>query len=221
MRRYYLRFDIWLCLLLGVLISFIPVKILEHTLPQSYDSYVDEHKVEDGEIGGIADESVYEAQSVEDLLSNDTFTIVSPGIQYRNRGAGYHNNHYMYAVTLPSGERVAAVINMDSVKKKGDDIYTGDSVLPVGKIVYENLAEDEYFINQIEYSEKLSRTDFYIDMLGNGGKVSQEDYKELPIMMAQILSVIISFPIFHMIGSKLGIFPYFFAPKKKEESKWK
>jgi len=99
-------------------------------------------------------------------------------------------------------------------------IYDGDSILPVGKIVYEDLSKDEYFINQIEYKEKLSRTDFYIDMLGEGGKVSQEDYTEAPIIIIQIVTVLIAFPIFHAIGSKIGIFPYFFPPKEKKKSEW-
>ena len=68
---------------------------------------------------------------------------------------------YLYALTLPSGELVAARINSDSVVKEGDSIYSGNNILPVGKVVMANLTEDEYFINQIEYKEKLSRTDFY------------------------------------------------------------
>lgn len=220
MRYTSLRFDIWLCLLLSVLISMIPVKIAENVLPQKYEAYVEEHTVDDGDIGGIAGESVYRAQSVEDLLSHDTFTVISPGIQYRNRGGGYYNGNYMNALVLPSGEIIAALINIDSVQNTGDSIFSGDSILPVGKIVYEDLASNETFLNQIEYNEKLSRTDFYIDMLGNGGKVSEEDYSETSIMMIQIVTVVIAFPILHSIGAKIGIFPYFWAPKKKEKSEW-
>lgn len=213
MRYHYLRFDVWLCLLLSFLISFIPVKIAEKILPKSYESYVEEHIVADGEIGGVASESVYKAQSVEDLLSHETFTVVSPGIEYCNRGAGYHNGYYMYALTLPSGERIAAVINSDSIQRTGESIYDGDTILPVGHIVYDNLLNDKYFLDQIEHSEELSRTDFYIDMLGEGGKVSQEDYTEAPLMMIQLMTIFVTFPIFHSIGAKLGIFPYFFVPK--------
>lgn len=220
MRYHSLRFDIWLCLLLSVLLSFIPVKIAENILPQKYESYVEEHTVEDGEIGGIAGESVFRAQNVEDLLSHDTFTVISPGIEYRNRGGGYYGNYYMNALVLPSGEVIAARINMDSVQSSGDSIYSGESTLPVGKIVKEDLTSNETFLNQIEYKEKLSRTDFYIDMIGNGGKLSEEDYTSMPIMMIQIITVIIAFPIFHAFGAKIGIFPYFWAPKKKEKSEW-
>lgn len=218
MRYHNLRFDIWLCLLLSVLLSSIPVKIAENILPQKYDNYVQEHTVENGDIGGKANESVFRAQSVDDLLSHDTFTVISPGIEYRNRGGGYYGGNYMQALTLPSGELIAALINMDSVQNSNDDIFTGEATLPVGKIVYEDLSSNETFLNQIEYKEKLSRTDFYIDMLGNGGKLSEEDYTSIPIMIIQIITVIVTFPIFHSLGAKIGIFPYFWAPKKKQKS---
>lgn len=220
MRYHNLRFDIWLCLLLSFLISLIPVKIAESILPQKYESYVEEHTVADGDIGGVADESVYRAQNVEDLLSHNTFTVVSPGIEYRNHGAGYYGGYYMHALTLPSGERVAARINMDSVQSTGDSIFSGDSILPVGNIVYEDLTSNETFISQIEYKEKLSRTDFYVDMLGNGGKLSEEDYTQVPITMIQVITIIIAFPIFHSLGARIGIFPYFWAPKNKKSSEW-
>lgn len=217
MRYHRLRFDIWLCLLVSVLLSMIPAKILENTMPKAYENYVEEHEVSDGEIGGIAGEDVFRAQNVEDLLSHDTFTIVSPGIQYSNKGAGYHDNYYMYAVTLPSGERVAARVNGDKVQRTGETIYDGDSILPVGKVVYEDLTQDTYFLNQIEYKEELSRKDFFVDMVGEGGVLNQEDYTELPIILAQLITVVITFPIAHYLGSKFGIFPYFFPPREKKE----
>ena len=76
-----------------------------------------------------------------------------------------------------------------------------------------NLTEDEYFINQIEYKEKLSRTDFYIDMVGEAEIVNSETFIDTPIILMQLVTILISFPIFHTIGSKLGIFPYFFEPR--------
>lgn len=220
MRYHQLRFDIWLCLLLAFLCSLIPTKIAENILPKKYEEYVEEHKVAEGKIGGIATEEVVRAESVEDLLKNETFTVISPGIEYRNKGAGYYDNRYLQALTLPSGERVAAWIKEDSVQHENESIYSGDSILPVGEVVYEDLTKNSTFLGQIEFKEPLSRTDFYIDMVGSGGTVSQEDYTEVPILMMQIATVFIMFPIFHAIGSKVGIFPYFFAPKKKTKSEW-
>lgn len=223
MRVHRLRFDIWVCLALSVLVAMGSAKIVNLLVPKAYEGYVEEHTVADGEIGGIADESVFRAQSVEDLLSHDTFTVVSPGIEYMNRGAGYYGSWYLYALTLPSGERVAARYNSDSIQKEGgdnSDIYSGNNILPVGQVVYADLTESEYFLEQVEHSAPLSRTDFYVDMRGNGGKMSQEDYSQAPVMLVQILTVLICFPLLHMLGSKLGIFPRFFTLKKREESKW-
>ncbi len=213
MRYRRLRFDIWLCLALSVLISFLPAKIVKSVLPKKYASYVQAHTVADGNIGGKADQSVYRAQSVDDLLSHDTFTVISPGIEYCNRGAGYYQGKYMYALTLPSGERVAACINMDSVQNSDESIYSGEATLPMGRIVYKDLTGEKNFLEQIEHAAPLSRTDFYVDMLGDGGKVSEDDFSEAPIMITQILTVAIFFPLFHTLGSKWGIFPYFFKRK--------
>ena len=223
MRVRVLRFDIWLTLLISFAISFIPAKILESVLPKQYESYLEEHTVTAGEIGGEAGEEVFRAQSVEDLLSHDTFTIVSKGIQYRNRGGGYHNGLYMHAVTLPSGEIVAARINTDAVQTSGDSIYSGDSTLPVGKIVKEDLTQDSSFLGQIEYKEELTRKDFYIDMLGNAERISEEDYTEAPVTMVQCITVMIAFTIIHALGARIGIFPYIFGPilKKKEKKEQK
>lgn len=220
MRYHHLRFDIWLCLAVSVLISFLPVKIAEGMLPKAYEAYEKEHTVADGEIGGAAGGSVYRAESVKDLLSHETFTVVSPGIEYRNRGGGYYGNYFMQALTLPSGELVAACINGDSVQTTGEDFYRGDSILPVGRVVYEDLTENQTFLDQIQYKEKLSRTDFYVDMLGEGGRLSEEDYTELPKMLIQLGTVFVCFPLLHMLGSKMGIFPAFFVRKKKKASEW-
>ncbi len=219
MRYRHLRFDIWLCLLLSVLVSLGTVKLVRMLLP-TYEDYVQEHTVAAGEVGGAAGPEVFRAQSIDDLLSHDTFTVLSPGIEYRNRGAGYYGGWYMHALTLPSGELVAAVINMDSVQVEGS-YYTGTATLPVGRVMYEDLTSSETFLNQIEHLEPLTRRDFYVDMMGGGGKVSEEYYYKTPLNIAQVATVFVCFPIFHMLGSKIGIFPAFFVRRKKEEtSEW-
>lgn len=222
MRRVHiLRFDLWLCLALSFLVSLGTVKLTNKILDQTYAGYVESHEVAGGEIGGVAGAAVFRAQNVDDLLAHDTFTVVSPGIEYMNRGAGYYNNWYMYALTLPSGERVAAVINFDSLVRSGDDIYSGETTLPVGCVVYADLTENENFLSQIEHGAPLSRHDFYIDMIGTGGKLSEEDYHELPTVAVQLATIVLCFPVFHTIGSKLGIFPYFFPPREDKPKKKK
>ncbi len=220
MLHHRLRFDIWLCLLISILLSSIPANIVGKIYTEKYTSYSEQHEVSKNDIGGVAGEEIYRAENVEDLLNNDKFTVLSQGIKYMNEGAGYHNNYYMYALTLPSGERVAALINMESVQKTGETLYDGDSLMTVGKIIYDDLSKDTYFLNQIEHSKKLSRYDFYIDMLGNGGKQTIDNYVEGPIIITKIISSIIFFIILHMVGSKIGLFPYFIPPKEKKKNEW-
>ncbi len=221
MRRYRLRADIWLCLCVAFLIAWGTGKIADVVTENTYDRYVERHTVDAGDIGGAADDSVYQAQSVEDVLSHPTFTVVSPGIEYRNRGAGYYKSYYLYSLTLPSGEKVAAAITMDSVRTTEESIYSGLSILPVGKVVYEDLSQNQTFLNQIEFSEPLTRTDFYIDMRGIGGTMSMEAYQEPYRDVVQVITVLICFPLLHALGAKLGIFPYFFRFKKKQNvSEW-
>lgn len=218
MRYTRLRFDIWLCLLLAFAASLGAAKLAGLFLAGAYESYEEEHTVADGEIGGKAGEGVFRAQSVADILSHDTFTIVSHGIEYRNKGAGYYDGVYTYAVTLPSGEVVAAQINMENVRKEGD-YYASDHTLPVGKVVFADLTESKMFMDQISYGIPLSRTDFYVDMLGVGGKVSEEDFTQLRTGTVQVVTILVCFPLFHSIGAKLGLFSFFFAPREKKGEK--
>ena len=215
-----MRFDIWLTLLIAFGISLGTTKLTQLIVPSLYEQHVEDHTVADGDIGGKAGAEVFRAKDVDDLLNHDTFTILSDGIEYCNRGGGYYGNHYMNAVTLPSGELVAAVINSDSVQSEGD-YFSGVNTLPVGRVVFEDLESSESFLRQIEHSEPLSRHDFYIDMLGTGGKVQEVDYVERWTGTVQAVTVLVCFPLIHSLGAKLGIFPYFFPPrpKKGEEQK--
>lgn len=213
--------DVYICLLLSVLVALGTGKAAEYMAENAYIKELETHKAADGEIGGRADETVFQAQNVEDLLSHDTFTIVSPGIRYRNEGAGYYNGNYLYSVELPSGERIAACINTESVRQTGDDMYTGDSILPLGQVVWEDLSKDEGFLNQIEYHDALSRTDFYVDMVGDTAVMNEEQALETPKMIVQVLTVLVCYPIFHTIGSAFGIFPRYFPLGKKKKSRTK
>lgn len=217
MRRRYLSFDAWLCLLLSMVLAMGTGKLTELIVAPIYQQHVEAHKPVDGEIGGQAGEEVFRAQDIEDLLSHDTFTVMSPGIQYRNRGSGYYGGKYFQALTLPSGELVAAWINGESVQEVGGtDYFTSDKILPVGRVIYEDLTENETFLEQIEYSEPLSRRDFYVDMVGDTAVLNEEQAFETPKLIVQLLTVVVTFPLFHMLGSKLGLFEAYFSFKKKK-----
>lgn len=215
-----MSFDAWLCLALSMLIAMGTGKVAEMAAKSAYDKQVETHQAVDGEIGGKAGEEVFRVQNVEDLLSHDTFTVVSPGIQYRNRGAGYYDGRYFQALTLPSGELVAAWINGDSVQFTGSDIFSGDNILPVGKVVWEDLTENQTFLDQIQHSEPLSRTDFYVDMVGDTAVLDEGQATETPTILTQVLTVCIFFPIFHSLGAKIGLWTPYFSFRKKKKPEW-
>ena len=146
MRRRLLPFDIWLCLSLAFLVSLGTGAAAERLAQIAYAKAEEAHAPVAGQIGAPAAETVFRAQSVDDLLTHDTFTVISPGIEYRNRRAGYYGGKYFYALTMPSGELVAAWINGDSVQESGgSDYFSSDKILPLGHIVYEDLTESETF----------------------------------------------------------------------------
>lgn len=217
MYRRLLPTDAFICLALSVLVATGTGQIAARAAKHAYTKEVEAPQVTSGDIGGPADKTVFQAQSVEDLLAHDTFTVVSPGIQYRNEGAGYHDGHYLYNLRLPNGERVAACVNGDSVQTTGDSLYTGDSILPIGNLVWEDFSQDEGFLGQIEHKYPLTRTDFYVDMVGDARIPDEEQALETPKMIVQVVTVLICYPLFHMLGSSLGIFPRYFSFRKKKK----
>ena len=218
MRRYVpLRGDIVVCILLAFVVSLGTARLTKLALPALYEDYVEENTIADNDIGGLAGDGVFRAQSVADLLNHDTFTVVSPGIKYYNNGAAMYGEMMMDALTLPSGELVAAVINKQNIQYTGTDAFSGDNILPVGRVVFEDLGSgDPDFLDQLQRRAPLSRTDFYVDMSGSGGLIYEEEYNGLWISVVQTVTVVIFFPIFHALGAKLGLFPYFFPPKAKK-----
>lgn len=217
-RRYIFRYDIWICLLIGFLASLGVERIASGILTAKYEEHKAEHVVSAGEIGGTATDDTFRARTVDEILSHDTFTIVSPGIEYRNRGAGYYGGMYLYAVKLPSGEIVAARINTQNVTKAdgSSSPYGGESILPIGHVIMEDLNSNPTFIDQIEFKEPLSRRDFYIDMVGDGAILDEASFIEGPVLLWQLLNIIAVFVLLHFLGSKIGVFPAFYIRKKPE-----
>jgi len=220
-RRYILRYDLWICLAIGFVASLGVEALAKNVLTNQYEQHQAEHVVSAGEVGGEATEEIFRADDVEDLLSHDNFTVISPGIEYRNRGGGYYGGMYLHSITLPSGERVAARINIDNVTKAdgSDSSFGGESILPVGRVVMEDLNSNPTFIQQIEYSEPLSRKDFYIDMVGASAIQSEESFIEGPAVLLQLLTLIAVFALTHYLGSKIGLFPAFYTRKRSEAEK--
>lgn len=224
-RRYIFRYDIWICLVIGFLAGLGVQSIATSILTNKYEQHKAEHIVDAGEIGGAATDDIFRAETVDDLLAHDTFTVISPGIEYRNRGSGFYNGMSLYALHLPSGEIVAARINTSNVRKTdgSDSIYGGESILPIGHIVMEDLSSNPTFIDQIEFKEHLSRRDFYIDMVGDGAIMDETSFIEAPVLLWQLLTIAVVFALIHFLGSKIGIFPAFYTrkrPESEKESDW-
>ena len=220
MARYHaLRFDIWVCLLVGFLVSFGTEALVRNVLAEKYEEHKAQHVVEAGGVGGKATEETLRAENVEDLLANENFTVVSEGIKYQNEGGGFFEGMYLNSLELPSGERVAARINGEAVTRTGDSVFSGEAVLPVGRVVEKDLASSETFLSQIEYRDKLSRKDFYVDMVGGAEIQSEESFIETPVIIWQLLTIMVVFAATHFAGSKLGLFPAFYTRKRSKEEK--
>ena len=87
----------------------------------------------------------------------------------------------------------------------------------MGRVVWEDLTRNQTFLGQIQFKEPLSRTDFYVDMVGNTAVLDESQALETPKLVVQVLTVLIVFPLVHMLGSKIGAFPAYFAKKKRPE----
>ena len=194
MRLHRLRFDIWLCLLVAYLVSLGTGAAASALSAATYDGYAEVHSAAPGQAGSPAGPEVPRAQSIAELLELDTFTVLSQGIAYRNEGAGYFEGSYLYNLALPSGERVAARIHTESVQ------------------------DGEKFVEQITSGYPLDRTDFYVDMAGEAVRYSQEERTENHVIVVQLVTVLVCFPLLHALGSRSGIFPAFFPTVRREKA---
>ncbi len=223
MRRYRMRFDVWLSFLLACGIAYLVGLGVDKITERTYEGYRESRLVEDGAVGGAATEDIYRITCIDDIKSHELFTLETEGIDYRNEGGGYFETRFLYSVELPSGERVAMWINNENVVSDGD-YFTGINTLPVGRIVEADLAADESFMNQINHdgSRPLTATDFYVDMVGEGGYVSEDSYREGLGTWAQIITACIMFCIIHNLGARIGIFPYIIVPKRlrNRQNEW-
>ena len=204
MRLHRLRFDIWFCLLVAYLVSLGTGAAASALSAATYDGYAEVHSAAPGQAGSPAGPEVPRAQSIAELLELDTFT-------------GYFEGSYLYNLALPSGERVAARIHTESVQD-GEKFASGEVVLPVGRVIWADLEEDPAFLEQITSGYPLDRTDFYVDMAGEAVRYSQEERTENHVIVVQLVTVLVCFPLLHALGSRSGIFPAFFPTVRREKA---
>lgn len=211
---YKIRYDILICIILSTLTVLGVGKLLPGFYSMLFNQYTKNHTIAAGDIGGKAGDEDYRAESVEDILSHDTFTVKASYSSVVSSESAFYGDMYLLNLELPSGERVAAWLNKDAMEVNYDEDYY---ILPVGRVVKADLSEDTEFLDEIERFETLSRKDFYLDMRGNAASssVSPEKYDEQYTEYIQTAAAVISFIVFHFIGCKLGIFPPFIRRKKK------
>jgi len=112
---------------------------------------------------------------------------------------------------------VAARIHTESVQD-GENFASGQVVLPVGRVIWADLEEDPAFLEQITSGYPLDRTDFYVDMAGEAVRYSQEERTENHVIVVQLVTVLVCFPLLHALGSRSGIFPAFFPSVRREKA---
>ena len=61
-------------------------------------------------------------------------------------------------------------------------------------------------------------TDFYVDMAGEAVRYSQEERTENHVIVVQLVTVLVCFPLLHALGSRSGIFPAFFPTVRREKA---
>lgn len=211
-----MRFDVLICFVLAGLLTAGAGRILPGVYSMLYDRYQKTHTAADGEIGGRAGEDVYLAQSVEDMLSHDSFTFQIESASFKTADAGCFGETLLNNLALPSGERVAVSVNYDTARITDDEDYY---IMPVGRVVEADLSEDPRCLTFMEKYNALSRTDFYVDMQGSGpsGLAGADSYDEKYTLYIEGLTAVSSFFLFHFLGVKLGLFPRFLTSRKKRK----
>ncbi len=97
---------------------------------------------------------------------------------------------YLSSLELPSGERVAARINGNAVKREGGSIYSGENSFAGWTSCEGRFGKFRDLLSQIEHRDKLSRKDFYIDMVGDAAIQSEESFiEEAPAVLIQLATV--------------------------------
>ena len=145
-------------------ISALIAILVARAVPGIVNSYYD--NVESGHVNDVgleANDQTVPANSIEDILNNDTFAIVvSDPDEYKFDGSAYWKDEdpsEIYNVKLASGERVAVRMQAEYLKKTGDGY-----LLNIGKIKKFDLTAEPEILDELQEEYALDRTDFYVDL---------------------------------------------------------
>lgn len=86
-----LPYDAAICLCLAALIAWGVGILTGKVAESSWERQKEKLAPESGEVGGIAGKEVFRVETVEDMLSHDTFTIECPYHNFYNDGTGWVN----------------------------------------------------------------------------------------------------------------------------------
>lgn len=200
-------------------ISALIAVLVAHMVPGMVNSYYD--KVEGqhvNDVGLKATDETVKANSIDDILNNDTFSIVvSDPDEYKFDGSAYWEDEdpsEIYNVKLISGERVAVRMQAEYLKKTGDGY-----LLNIGKIKKFDLTAEPEILDELQEEYALDRTDFYIDLRTNieeGSKYSEATRQKMIDLVQPFTAIFVCAALWillHVITVKIGIAPKLFGSR--------
>ncbi len=200
-------------------ISALIAVLVAHMVPGMVNSYYD--KVEGqhvNDVGLKATDETVQANSIDDILNNDTFSIVvSDPDEYKFDGSAYWEDEdpsEIYNVKLTSGERVAVRMQAEYLKKTGDGY-----LLNIGKIKKFDLTAEPEILDELQEEYALDRTDFYIDLRTNieeGSKYSEATRQKMIDLVQSFTAIFVCailWILLHVITVKIGIAPKLFGSR--------
>lgn len=200
-------------------ISALIAVMVAHMVPGMVNSYYD--KVEGqhvNDVGLKATDETVKANSIDDILNNDTFSIVvSDPDEYKFDGSAYWEDEdpsEIYNVKLISGERVAVRMQAEYLKKTGDGY-----LLNIGKIKKFDLTAEPEILDELQEEYALDRTDFYIDLRTNieeGSKYSEATRQKMIDLVQPFTAIFVCailWILLHVITVKIGIAPKLFGSR--------
>ena len=200
-------------------ISALIAVLVAHMVPGMVNSYYD--KVEGqhvNDVGLKATDETVKANSIDDILNNDTFSIVvSDPDEYKFDGSAYWKDEdpsEIYNVKLASGERVAVRMQAEYLKKTGDGY-----LLNIGKIEKFDLTAEPEILDELQEEYALDRTDFYVDLRTNieeGSKYSEATRQKMIDLVQPFTAIFVCailWILLHVITVKIGIAPKLFGSR--------
>lgn len=198
-------------------ISALIAILVARAVPGIVNSYYD--NVESGHVNDVgleANDQTVPANSIEDILNNDTFAIVvSDPDEYKFDGSAYWKDEdpsEIYNVKLASGERVA--VRMQNEYLKEED---GKYLLNIGKIKKFDLTAEPEILDELQEDYTLDRTDFYVDLrtdIEEGSKYSEATRQKMIDLVQPFTAIFVCailWILLHVITVKIGIAPKLFG----------